>query len=234
MVLQSSEDFYSNGNIIPIIDNNDKLYKNTSNLSDKLDLSLDEIVILQKQISNLRKNWKVISNVTFSDLDDTLLSRIPQLEKDKFAMARWPAWNEVIKSMWLKQFITKYYSKDLVVNEIINRTNFILTAWEVNIQEAKIQKTELEMFDTIVVPKHSLKPKELLYFILFKLQKLPETISIFDDRVDELSEQLSSISEFLNNAIIAHKVLLDVNQPNQVKNITTDIYSSGTNIKKAA
>jgi hypothetical protein len=55
------------------------------------------------------------------------------------------------------------------------------------------------MFDTLIVPKHSLKPKELLYFILFKLQKLPETISIFDDRVGELSEQLLSISEFLNN-----------------------------------
>jgi hypothetical protein len=63
---------------------------------------------------------------------------------------------------------------------------------------------------------------------------LPETISIFDDRVGELSEQLLSISEFLNNWIIAHKVLLDVDYPNQVKNISTDIFASGENIKKAA
>jgi hypothetical protein len=56
MVLQSSEGFYTNGNIIPIIDKNDKLYKNTHSLSDKLGLTLKEIIILQKQISNLRKN----------------------------------------------------------------------------------------------------------------------------------------------------------------------------------
>lgn len=234
MILQSSEGFYTNGNIIPIIDNNNKLYWNISNLSTRLWLSLEEIIVLQKQISYLRENWQVVSNVTFSDLDDTLLSRIPQLEEDQFAMARWPSGNEVVRSIWFKQFIKKYYSKDLVVKEIIDKTNFILTAWEVDIQEAKIQRTGLDIFDTMVVPKHSLKPKELLYFLLFKLQKLPQTITIFDDRVDQLSEQLSSISEFLNNWIITHKVLLDVDFPNQVKSISTDIYSSGDNLKKAA
>lgn len=226
MNLQSSDAFYTNGNIIPVFDHYKNLYNNTSKFCEKLDLTYEDVMVLQKQISLLREKWQVIPNYTFSDLDDTLLSRYPQLEEDKFAMARWPAGNEVVKSMWLKQFIKQYYSPDLVVNKISNITDIILTAWEVENQEAKIQEAELTHLDAIIVPKHELKPRELLYFLLFKLQKLPLTISFFDDKADKLKDQFTVISEFLNNSIISHKVELDPDFPNQVKNIDTKIFSS--------
>jgi hypothetical protein len=66
----------------------------------------------------------------------------------------------------------------------------------------------------------------LLYFLLFKLQKIPLTISFFDDKAHKLYDQFSVISEFLNNSIISHKVQLNPDIPNQVKNIDTKIFTS--------
>lgn len=229
-----SSNNHLNNKIIPVIDSNNKLYNNTADFCNKLNITTTEFMLLQQQLTKLRSTWQMIDNFTFSDLDDTLLSRVEQLNEDKFANTRWPQWNEVIKWMWLSQFIKTYYSPDLVVQGIINKTNLILTAGDVHIQEAKIQQSGLWKYDTIVVPKHSLKPKELLYFLLFKLKKIPQTMPFNDDRVDELEDQLSLISEFLNNNIICNKVELNVDFPNQIKSITTNTYSSWENLNQAA
>ena len=226
MSLQSSDRFYTNGNIIPVFNNQNQIYDKTMKFCQELNIGYEDIIRLQKQVSFLKSKWQVTQNLTLSDLDDTLLSRIPQLQEDKFALARWHAGNEVVKWMWLKNFINKYYSPDLVVKQISQMTDIILTAWEVANQEAKIQRTNLSDLDTIVVPRHSLKPKELLYHILFRLQKIPKTITFFDDRVEELFDQLILISEFLENSIIAHKVELNPDYPNQIKTIDTKIFTS--------
>jgi hypothetical protein len=53
MNLQSFGGFYTNEKIIPIFNNPNQIYDKTSKFCEQLDLSLEDIVILQKQISVL-------------------------------------------------------------------------------------------------------------------------------------------------------------------------------------
>jgi hypothetical protein len=58
------------------------------------------------------------------------------------------------------------------------------------------------------------------------MKKVPQSITFFDDRIDELHQPIKAISEFLSNTILCHKVELDVDHPNQVKKTDSVAYYS--------
>lgn len=202
-----------------------KVFWNITLLCEKLEISYDELYKMQKQINDIQLKWNVIKSITFSDLDDTLFSRLPQLEMDIFAKNRWKAWNLVIDSMWINNFFARFYKPEMLVDDVAKKTDVILTAWEIHIQEWKIQSIWLYDKETIIVPKHSLKPKTMLYYLLYDLEVIPEEIIFNDDRVRELSESFKLMSYFLWNKIKLKEVELDEDHPNIVKNTNTIAYN---------
>ena len=216
--------------VIPISKNNigflqsQELYKNSYDFCEAFGISYQELMQYQNKINQLKSSGKVLSHFVFSDFDDTLYARTPQLESDIFAKARWEEWNLVVDAMWLKKFISKFYSPEWVVSSIKNRTDMILTAGRTDIQNAKVEATGLFHKDTIIVPKQSMKPKAILDFFLYQLWQLPMSFEFYDDRVKKLLPQIELLSEFMQTSIITHNVELDLDFPNQIKNIDSNIY----------
>jgi len=101
-----------------IFQNNSEVYDNTHKFCDAFDINLETLILYQKKLSELKNNSQFIDHYVFSDFDDTLYSRTPQLALDMFAKARWEEWNEVVESMWIKKFISEYYSPAWVVESI--------------------------------------------------------------------------------------------------------------------
>lgn len=130
-------------------------------------------------------------NIIFSDLDDTIFSRLTQLEFDLFSKNRWEKWNKVVDSIWLNNFIDFFYKKEHICREILDFTDVILTAWRSDIQSAKIVSIlnhSSKDIPWLVVPRHSNKPLRVLYYIINNLWYIPSEITIYDDRISELKE----------------------------------------------
>jgi hypothetical protein len=68
--------------------NNQELYKNSYNFCESFGITYQELMQYQKRINQLKSSGKILSHFVFSDFDDTLYSRTPQLESDEFAKAR--------------------------------------------------------------------------------------------------------------------------------------------------
>lgn len=210
--------------------NNQELYKNSYNFCESFGITYQELMQYQKRINQLKSSGKILSHFVFSDFDDTLYSRTPQLESDEFAKARWEEWNCVVDAMGLKKFIAKYYTPEWVVSSIKNRTDMILTAWRTDIQNAKIEAVGLFHKDTIIVPKQSMKPKAILDFFLYKLWQLPMSFEFYDDRIKKLIPQIELLSEFMQTSIVTHNVDLNQDFPNQVEKIESNIFVNGSEI----
>jgi hypothetical protein len=109
----------------------------------------------------------------------------------------------------------------MVVDAIANKTDLILTAWRPFIQNTKIESVGLDHIDTLVVKSHKNKPKLLLYYLLFCLQKIPILLEINDDRIDVINPGFMAISEFLWSIIESNKIVLSKLEPNQIHDVET-------------
>ncbi len=210
-----------------IFQNNSEVYDNTHKFCDAFDISLETLILYQKKLSELKNNAQFIDNYVFSDFDDTLYSRSPQLERDMFAKARWEEGNKVVESMWIKKFISEYYSPTWVVESIKKHTNIVLTAWREDFQSAKLDATVGKKMDRIIVPNQKLKPKEILHHFLFTLEKIPVSFEFYDDRMKPLMKQFQLLSEFLQNTVVVGEVTLDKDFPNKIESIDSNIFVNG-------
>ncbi|MCP4523865.1 MAG: hypothetical protein GY828_06650 [Candidatus Gracilibacteria bacterium] len=201
------------------------LYSEILPLCKDLGISFADLMYLQTKLSWLQKTGKFCKPYTFSDLDDTLLSRLPQLGKDVFAKNRAIEGNKVVYSQGLSNYTQNYYSPDLVVHEIMRETDIILSAGDPVIQYNKMNASGLGEFDAIITKSHSDKPRDILYHILFTLESIPRKVIINDDRITELLPRLSRISHFLGIPFECNNITLDINQYNTVGSIKQSIIS---------
>ncbi|MCP4523130.1 MAG: hypothetical protein GY828_02825, partial [Candidatus Gracilibacteria bacterium] len=107
----------SNNNREPIASNNNsgslneknQIFSNIQPLCNDLGISFADLMYLQTKLSYLRNNNRIGAKYTFSDLDDTLLSRLPQVGQDQFAKNRGVEGNKVVYSMGLTNYTERYY-----------------------------------------------------------------------------------------------------------------------------
>lgn len=224
--------------IVPVSDSNitfsnqQNFFTNVDKFCSRFWITIEDFYRYQIKINELKTQNKFIQHFVFSDFDGTLCSRNPQLELDIFAKTRWSEWNKIVDSMWLTNYIKKFYSeikKDLVVREISDKTNMILTAGSIDLQEAKIQAVDLSYLDTNIVTKHSLKPKAMLDYFLYTIEKIPLSFEFYDDRVTELLPELQLLSDFFQNTIVAHNIELSPDFINKVESSTTSTFVNGQN-----
>lgn len=154
-----------------------------------------------------RPKWK---SLVFTDFDDTLVSRIPQFLNDpRFIENRWEAWVKFVRNvLWIKNFLETYYSWDMVVQDILEKTDVILTAWERDLQEWKLKYTWINK-ENIIVEKHSLKVKAMLDYIVENIWYIPESITFIDDKAFKLEKEFQELSNILKTKIILQNIKLD-------------------------
>lgn len=120
------------------------------------------------------------------DFDDTLYSRKEQLKVPLLAKNRWEAWNKVIleKMWWYEKFVERFYKKQWITEEFVyilkqnlkNRINLILTAWDEELQRLKVEKVWLNFLNSISVKKSFLKPIALFQYILYELKQFQKRL----------------------------------------------------------
>lgn len=163
-----------------------------------------------EKVQKLLNNPKC-SSITFTDFDDTLVSRIPQFKSDeRFVKNRWEAWIKLVyEVIWLKNFLEKYYSSKVVVKDILNKTDIILTAWKQDIQKGKLEYTNIDK-EAIIVEEHKFKPEAILDYIL-EIWQIPESIIFIDDKAFKLEKEFEELSKILQTKIILQNIKLDEN-----------------------
>lgn len=170
------------------------------------------------------KKW----NITFTDFDDTLVSRQPQFYSDKrFLENRWEKWVQFVKKViWLKNFFEKYYNQNLVIKDILNKTDIILTAWEEDIQKWKLDYTKINK-KYLIVKKHNQKAEYILKYILENFENIPETITFIDDKAFILEKEIQELSKILQTKIILQNIEIDKIDYTKKYKITEKIFDNG-------
>ncbi len=193
---------------------------NPSSYKATLWLDLEDIVRFEnyfKALSLVSKKGKIV----FSDFDDTIFSRTPQLSEDRFEKNRWQAGNDLVEyTIWFENFFQKYYNSEMVVKEISDKTDVILTAWRVVVQKWKLKHTWLENKNSIIVDSHKYKPRAMLSYFL-ENNIYPEIIEFNDDKAFKLLEGFKDLSFLLKNVIVLNNVSLSKDRLNQVWDIQT-------------
>lgn len=170
--------------------------------------------------------------LTFTDFDDTLYSRTPQFQRDeRFLKFRWKDWIKfVYEVLWYENFLTTYYSPEFVVQDVLKRTDVILTAWEKELQMWKLEYAKIDK-DAIVVYEHKKKPEAIIDYILNNLSYIPKEIFFIDDKAFDLSEDFKELSLLLDTKIIIENIKLSQKNPKEVEEIK---YEKFVSWKKAA
>lgn len=197
-------------------------------------LAVSEIVWLNDKISKMKRKPNVVLNVL--DFDDTLYSRINQLQLPLLQDNRWIRWNEVINNeIWLNNFIETQYSETEVVEklrQIIENQNavhksIILTAWEKILQLAKCEKVWIwwDKSRVIVVDNAKSKPMKLVREII-KLWYIPGKIIVYEDRPEHfLWNNWVSLAKLLWIEIVVNHIFLDEIQTNKIKEIKQNTFA---------
>lgn len=197
-------------------------------------LNISEIVWLNNRISRMRREPNVVLNVL--DFDDTLYSRINQLQLPILQDNRWADWNNVINNeIWLNNFIEAQYSESSIVKKlrhIIESQNhqhrsMILTAWEKILQLAKCDKVWLswKKSKVIVVENAKSKPMRLLLEVL-RLWYIPGKIIVYEDRPEHfLWVNGVSLSKLLWIEIVVNHLFLDEQKTNSIREIKQSIFT---------
>lgn len=167
------------------------------------------------------------------DFDDTISSRDKSLQKAEFMDNRWQDWNELIKRKYgYDWFVLGHYRRRDVVNDLVQvimsedekRTPLILTAWIESFQKQKLQQTKLDKTRTSVVISQSVKPQELLRYIMDDLWYIPGKIIIYEDRPDCFNETGVFLAKMLWCEIVVNHVKLSETKFNTIDNIQQTIY----------
>ncbi len=125
---------------------------------------------MKKQFEKKYKNFIVL------DFDDTIFSREKQLEKEKLLIEnRWKAGTKIMTEvLWIDYMMKKYYENKIFPNKFIKEINnndwLILTAWNTELQEAKIKATNLQNIPLIVVETAEHKPQLIVQQQFFHYQ----------------------------------------------------------------
>lgn len=168
-----------------------------------------------------------INSLTFTDFDDTLVSRLPQFKSDKrFIENRWEKWVDLVMNViWLENFLGKYYNWKDVILDILNKTDIILTAWKTELQQWKLQYTWINK-ESVIVEKHSMKPKAMLDYIVNNVWAIPESITFIDDKAFKLEKEFQELSKILQTKIILQNIKIDEKDYTKKYEITEKIYEN--------
>lgn len=172
---------------------------------------------------------KIKSAVNYVDIDFTLLTRIHTLQNAKISDARWDLWNELIVNELggFDQFAKEQYSHGDIQCKTIaailkDQVSYALTAGVDEFQHAKLKYANLspsKKEDVITVKKASQKPLAMLYHIVNKLKYIPTTITLYDDRVDDLIDDFLLISQLLDIEVNVYKVKLSESNTQSVESM---------------
>jgi hypothetical protein len=152
-----------------------------------------------------------------ADFDDTIFARKEQLEKEKVLREnRWDKWTKIMKEvLWCDYMVENYYKNKSFPKKIINKIEendwLILTAWDKELQEFKINACNLDNFNLLVVQKAEQKPEELIKYIKNNLDYTPDLIEIYEDRPNYFIENKERIEKELNTKLDIYFVEMDWN-----------------------
>lgn len=189
---------------------------------------IQKISILLAQME--RKTEKTLNTL---DYDDTISSRDRSLQEWIFRDNRWQAWNDLIeRTIWYDNFVRSYYERRDTVAELVqvimsdntNNIPFLLTAWIITLQTNKLKQTKLDKTSHSIVESQSVKPKELLRYIVEDLWYIPGKIIIYEDRPDCFLETGAFLSKLLWCEIVINHVTLSQNTFNTISNIKQVIF----------
>jgi hypothetical protein len=156
------------------------------------------------RLSKLPYRWN--KTVRFVDLDDTLVARWPELERDLgMRLHRWEsAYPYLDKQGWVWWYIDKFHRNAMSrfdnFREVLhwtysNTQPVILTAWRKDYQTAKIRANDLSSVPSIIVPKAEMKIWAMIRFIEH-LGYIPSKIEFIDDRIGNFAWLDEVLSRF--------------------------------------
>lgn len=197
------------------------LILNPTRFSRSLWLGLQNIVQVEKILKCIKTSWSIVGVKRFTDFDDTLYSRSPQLSEDRFEKNRWKDWNDLVEhTIWFDNFFQKYYTPEMVVWDVLQQTDIILTAGRPTVQNGKMRYTSTNSIESIIVDEHKVKPRAILNWVL-ENKIFPEEVVFSDDKAFALLEEFKDLSELLWNRIVLQNVVLSKDRINQVEKIDT-------------
>ena len=169
-----------------------------------------------KEIASLSRDEGVVIRIV--DFDDTLFSRDEQLEKESSLRENrgWAGIDVIVNSMWISQFIDRYYRGQDFPRDIFNlmnpETDLIITAWLRELQYMKTEAVWLLDFPTTVVDEWKDKVLEVLRYIVFEFGVIPSEVIIYEDRPEYFIEYRELLEWLLWTKIIIMKVEMDGNR----------------------
>lgn len=164
------------------------------------------------------------NDIIISDFDDCIFCRKEQLEQSEILRTnRWDAGTQMIfNEIWVENYIWDFVKNKHFPSEIISQlnpqTDIILTAGIYENQMEKIKACWLENIKTIVVPTGEDKIIATIRYIIFDLQYIPKSITVFEDRPHFFIEYRDLIEDVLWTKLIIKKVVMNGN--NQSPEIT--------------
>lgn len=168
------------------------------------------------------------------DFDDTLSSR----DKSFFRVPelidrRWEAWNAFIQEKFgFWNFVQEVYDTKDTVWELVNvllsqnplTPSLLLSAWIQKLQWFKFEQTQVTKSEKKVVKSQSMKPEELLEYIISTLWYIPWKIIIYEDRPECFHKTAELLVQVLWIEIVVNHVHLSNERFNTVDFIDQTIY----------
>lgn len=168
----------------------------------------------KSKVQNLEKTQQ---EIIISDFDDCIFCRKQQLQDSQLLREnRWDAGTQIIfNTLWVQNYIETYlknkdFPKD-IVNLLNPKTDIILTAGIYENQMEKIHALGLDNIKTIVVDSWEDKIIAAIRYIIFDLQYIPKSITIYEDRPHYFIEYRDLLEDILETKIIIKKVVMQSN-----------------------
>lgn len=170
------------------------------------------------------------------DFDDTISSR----DKSFFRVPelidrRWALGNEFIeREIGFLWFVHQVYQTKDTVAELVNvlmsknplTPSLLLSAGLEGLQNLKFKRTQLSSSQNIVVDSQSMKPEELLKYIIDTLWYIPGKIIIYEDRPECFLKTAELLVKILGIEIVVNHVHLSSDRFNTIDSIQQTIFQS--------
>lgn len=151
------------------------------------------------------------------DFDDTIFSREEQLEKEELLrLNRGDAGNKIIiEQFWTNNFTEKYYKNKVFPKNLFEKNSdihiCIITAWNQDLQRAKLNACNLGDFPVIITDNGAEKIPALLRYIK-ESNFSPEVIEIYEDRPEYFMKYRDLLEDILGITLKIMKVEMDGNR----------------------
>lgn len=152
-----------------------------------------------------------------TDFDDTIFSREEQLKESELfnKYKDLSSTQIVLDHYWIDNFINIYFKNKEFPKDILWKlrkwTDLILTAWNKDLQTAKLNILWLIDYNYIIVDKPIDKIKELITYITDDYKQIPSKIIIFEDKVEYFVKYKELLEVLLNVQIDIFEVKMDWN-----------------------